>query len=356
MSWYAGIILTIALLLTNALFVAAEFALISARRTRVEPKVHEGSQIAKITLYAIEHVSIAMAGAQLGITVCSLALGSISEPVIAGILETPFRAFGVPAEVQHPIAFVIAIAIVTYLHVVIGEMVPKNIALAGPERSAYVLAPILMVVVAVLYPLIWLLNKLANLGLRALRVQPKDEVTSTFTRNEVASLVGESRNGGMLESNDERLLLGALQFDDYDVSKVLIPMARMRMLPQNVTPAQAEDACAHGYSRFPITGAGRLPIGYIHIKDVLTPDPDRRDRPIPLEVIRPLPEVALSSSLRDVLEQMQRARAHLALVRGAHGEALGIVALEDVLEELVGEVRDDSRRIRPAVRARPERA
>ncbi|PRZ42742.1 CBS domain containing-hemolysin-like protein [Antricoccus suffuscus] len=350
MSWYAGIILTIVLLLTNAFFVAAEFALISARRTRVEPKAQGGSRIAKITLYAIEHVSIAMAGAQLGITICSLALGSISEPVIASLLEGPFRALGVPDSAQHPIAFVIAIAIVTYLHVVIGEMVPKNIALAGPERSAYVLAPVLMVIVAILYPIIWLLNKIANLGLRTLRVQPKDEVTSTFTRNEVASLVGESRTGGMLESNDERLLLGALQFEDYDVSKVLIPMSKMRMLPQTVTPAQAEDACAHGFSRFPITGPNLKPIGYIHIKDVLTMDPAERMQPIRPDVVRPLPEVLLTNSLRTVLTEMQRARAHLALVRGAHGEALGIVALEDVLEELVGEVRDDSRRIRPIVR------
>ena len=346
MSWYTGLILTVVLLLANAFFVASEFALISARRTKVEPKAQSGSKIAKITLWAIGHVSLAMAGAQLGITICSLALGSLSEPVIARLLEGPFGVLGVPEGAQHPIAFIIALLIVTYLHVVIGEMVPKNIALAGPERSAYVLAPILMLVVVVLYPVVWVLNAIANIGLRILRVEPKAEVTSTFTRDEVASLVGESRSGGMLESKGERLLLGALQFDDYDVSKVLIPMSKMRMLPQTITPAAAEDACAHGFSRFPITGTTGKPVGYIHIKDVLSLDPVKRKQPIPAEVVRPLPVVRLSDSLREVLVEMQKARAHLAIVHGAHGEALGIVALEDVLEELVGEVRDDSRRLR----------
>lgn len=343
MSWYSGLIITVLLLLGNAFFVAAEFSLISARRTKVEPKVQDGSRIARITLYAIEHVSLMMAGAQLGITVCSLALGSLSEPIIARGLERPFAELGLPPSWQHPVAFVIALALVTFLHVVIGEMVPKNIALAGPERSAYFLAPILTVIVRVLFPVIWLLNATANGGLRLIGVTPRDEVASTFTRDEVASIVAESRSGGMLDPQDEQLIIGALQFDEYDVSKVLIPLSKVRMLPQTVTPAEAENACARGFSRFPIVDSSGLPIGYIHIKDVLVADDSHRHEPIDPQLIRLLPQVGTSDKLRQVLAEMQRVHAHLAAVYD-DGLPVGIVALEDVLEELVGEVRDDSRR------------
>src|SRR5699024_2982684 len=134
MSTATGLGLTLLLLLLNAFFVGAEFSLISARRSVIEPKALEGRWTAKITIYAMEHVSLMMAGAQMGITVCSLALGAISEPAIAHLLEPPFDALGVPGALVHPISFAVALALVTYLHVVFGEMVPKNIALAGPER------------------------------------------------------------------------------------------------------------------------------------------------------------------------------------------------------------------------------
>ncbi|WP_313557681.1 CNNM domain-containing protein, partial [Miniimonas arenae] len=230
MSDVAGLGLTALLLVLNAFFVGAEFALISARRTKIEPRAAEGNPVARITLYAMEHVSLMMAGAQLGITICSLALGSISEPAIAHLIEAPMHAIGVPDAWQHPIALVIALSLVTYLHVVFGEMVPKNIALAGPDRMAMGLAPFLVVIVWLLYPVLWLLNGIANITLRMLRVTPKDEVTSAFTRDEVAELVEESHEGGLIELNDEKLLLGALQFTERDISSVVLPLSRVRTL------------------------------------------------------------------------------------------------------------------------------
>lgn len=352
MSDTAGIALTLFLLLFNGFFVAAEFALISARRTKIEPRALDGSRSARITLAAMENISLMMAGAQLGITICSLALGYISEPAIAHLLEIPFAAIGVPESALHPVAFAIALSLVTYLHVVIGEMVPKNIALAGPERSALVLAPVLVVIVRILFPLLWILNGIANLGLRAIRVQPRDEVSSTFTREEVAELVAESRSGGLLELNNEKLLLGALQFEERDVRSVLLPMDRVRSVRLSTTPAQVEDLAASkdGFSRFPVVDDAGVPLGYVHIKDLLRLDSTERDAPIPPHAIRTLPRVGASTSLRDVLEQMQRSGAHLALVVASapavHERVLGMVAFEDVLEELVGEIRDDSRRSR----------
>ncbi|HSE56059.1 MAG TPA: CNNM domain-containing protein, partial [Nocardioidaceae bacterium] len=191
--------LALVLLLGNAFFVGAEFALISSRRTQIEPRAQQGSRRARTTLRAMEQVSLMMAGAQLGITICSLGLGAVGEPAVAHLLEKPFASTGVPEGLLHPVAFAVALTIVVSLHMVIGEMVPKNIALAGPERSALLLGPPLFGIVQVLRPLIWLLNRVANLVLRAIRVEPKDEVTSAFTQEEVSGLVAESRREGLLD-------------------------------------------------------------------------------------------------------------------------------------------------------------
>jgi len=345
MSDTLGLSLTVVLLLLNAFFVGAEFALISARRSTIEPKAATGSRSARTTLRAMENVSLMMAGCQLGITVCSLALGALSEPAIAHLLEVPFAAAGVPEALVHPIAFMLALALVTFLHVVIGEMVPKNIALAGPDRAALILAPPLTLVVKVLYPVIWLLNTIANGVLRLIKVPPKNEVTSAFTRDEVAGLVAESRQVGHLDIREEKLLLGALTFDDHDLTSVVIGLDRVATLPIDVTPAQAEQVAAdRGFSRFPVThGPGDM-VGYVHIKDLLETNPDHRERPIDPDLIRPLITVHLADPIRQVLSTMKDTGAHLAAVVDDTGTSCGIVALEDVLEELVGQIRDDSRR------------
>ncbi len=344
MNDWLGLGLTALLLALNAFFVGAEFALISARRTLVEPRAAEGSRAARTTLRAMENVSLMMAGAQLGITICSLLLGALSEPAIAHLLEVPFAAAGVPEALLHPISFVIALALVTLLHVVLGEMVPKNIAIAGPERAALVLAPPLVLTVKVMYPLIWTLNIAANRILRLLGVTPRDEVASVFTRDEVAGLVAESREGGLLDDREGELLLEALEFDEHHVSGVMIDIDRVTVLPLGVTPAQAEEVAVRGFSRFPVRGADGVLHGYVHIKDLLEVDAARREVPVGADRLRPLPEVPSDAALRTVLARMQKDGAHLAAVRGGTGGVVGIVTLEDVLSELVGQIRDDTRR------------
>lgn len=346
MSDWVGLPLTALLLCVNAFFVGAEFALISARRTMIEPRAEEGWRRARTTLWAMEHVSLMLAGAQLGITIASLLLGYLSEPAIAHLLEGPFAAAGLPEQMLHPVAFVLALAVVTLLHVVLGEMVPKNIALAGPDRAALWLAPPLVVVVRVLHPVIWLLNRAANLVLRAVGVQPRDEVTSVFTRDEVAGLVTESREGGFLDEREGELLLEALEFDEHDVSSVMIPLSRVTVLPVGVTPAEAEATAVRGFSRFPLLARDGSLQGYVHVKDLLETDAERREQPIDAARVRPLPVVPADDALRSVLTTMQRDGAHLAAVRdaAAGGAVVGIVTLEDVLSELVGQIRDDSRR------------
>ncbi len=345
MSVWLGLFLTLVLLAANAFFVGAEFALVSARRTMIQPRAAAGSRAAKVTLRAMENVSLMMAGAQLGITICSLALGSLSEPAIAHLLEVPFDAVGVPGALLHPVAFAIALSLITYLHVAFGEMVPKNIALAEPERTALALGPPLVLIVRLLHPLIWLLNVVSNGVLRAARVEPRDDIASAFTRDEVADLVAESSAGGMLERREGELLRDALAFDVHDVASVMLSMDSVVTMPASVTPARGEQIAAGGYSRYPVISGEQL-VGYVHVKDLVhidPADPDARQRPIPRSVIRPLPDVSDTDALPAALSSMQAATAHLALVRSAAGDAVGVVTLEDVLEVLVGQIRDDSR-------------
>ncbi|WP_129668734.1 hemolysin family protein [Phytoactinopolyspora endophytica] len=342
MSDLGALALALALLIGNAFFVGAEFALISARRTQIEPRAAAGSRSARITLRAMERVSLMMAGAQLGITVCSLGLGALGEPAVAHLLERPIGALGVPGAVLHPLAFAIALAIVVFLHMVIGEMVPKNIALAGPDRSAVLLGPTLYGIVIGLRPLIWLLNQLANIVLRMLRVQPKEEVTSAFTPEEVAGFFTQSRREGLLDEHEHALLSGALAFADRPVTSVALPLGDLVTVLQTTTPAEVEDMCAiTGYSRFPVRRENGSLAGYVHTKDLLGLSLQERDRPLDRRVIRPLATVTADRTLRDVLLVMQDKGAHLASVVDPHtGDLAGLVALEDVLEELVGEVRD----------------
>ena len=331
------------LLALNAFFVGAEFALLSARRSQIEPRAKEGSRSARTALRAMEHVSLVMAGAQLGITVCSLGLGAIGEPAVAHLIEPLFQAMRVPDAALHPVAFVVAMAMVVYLHVVLGEMVPKNIALAGPDRAALVLSPPMMVIVMLLRPFISLLNLSANGILRLLGIEPKDEVSSSYTREEVAALVEQSRGEGMIAAGEYDRLAGALGFTAKVVTSVLMPVEGLSTVLSGSTPADVEALCAAtGYSRFPVTTEDGTLLGYLHIKDVLESDETRRQRPIDDKWVRPLATVGPDDVLHEALESLQRRGAHMARVVTREGAVLGLVTLEDVLEELVGEIRDGS--------------
>ncbi|GAA1534738.1 hemolysin family protein [Nocardioides humi] len=339
-----GVLLAVVLLAANAFFVGAEFALISARRSQIEPRAQAGSRLARITLAAMERVSEMMAGAQLGITICSLGLGAVGEPALAHLIEPVFHELHVPSEWLHPVAFVIAMTIVVFLHVVLGEMVPKNIAIAGPDRAALILGPPMLGIVTVLRPVIATINAIANGILRLLRIEPKDEVGSTYTREEVAALVEESHGEGLLAEDEYDRLSGALGFTEKTVGEVTMRPDTLATVVRGSTGADVEALCAAtGFSRFPVvSGAdehGEL-LGYLHIKDVLEPDEERRERPVADRWIRPFATVAESALLHDALEVLQRRGAHMARVVDPAGTTLGVAALEDVIEELVGEIRD----------------
>ena len=344
-----GLAITIGALLlaANAFFVGAEFAVISARRSSIEPLAAAGSLRARTVLWAMEHVSLMLACAQLGITVCSTSLGVVAEPAIAHAIEGPLTAVGLPEAAVHPVAFVIALAVVVYLHVVLGEMVPKNLAVAGPDRAALWFAPPLVWIARVVSPVITALNWLANGALRAFGVEPKDEVASAFTAQEVQSIVERSRAEGLLE-DDQGLLTGALQFSDRTAGDVMVPVEALVAVPQGCTVADVERLVARtGFSRFPVTDRAGEPVGYLHLKDVLFAGVADRDLPVPSWRVRALAQVGPDDEVEEALAAMQRSGSHLARVvvpEPLGARVVGVVFLEDILEELVGEVRDAMQR------------
>jgi CBS domain containing-hemolysin-like protein len=342
-----ALLLGVLLLAANAFFVGAEFAVLSVRRSTIEPRAEAGEKRAKVVLWAMEHVSLMLACAQLGITVCSTGLGIIAEPALAHLLEGPFEALGVPEQLVHPVAVVIALAIVVYLHVVLGEMVPKNLAVSGPESAALWFAPPLVLIARVLKPVIVALNWVANHCVRLLGVEPKDEVASAFTVEEVQSIVEHSRAEGVLD-DDQGLLTGAIEFSSRTAADVMVPLAELVTLTPAATPDDVEHLVSRtGYSRFPLCDDGEpgTLIGYLHLKDVLYATNGNRSRPVPSWRFRAMAAVAPGDEVEEALRAMQRSGAHLARVEDG-GRTVGVVFLEDILEELVGEVRDAMQRRR----------
>jgi len=336
-----GLLWLVVLLAVNAFFVGAEFAVISARRSQIEPLAAQGSKAAKTTLWAMEHATLMLATSQLGITVCSLVILNVSEPAIHHLLEIPLGLTALSAEAISVIAFAVALGLVTFLHVVLGEMVPKNISFSVPDRAALILAPPLVFVARVFKPVIFTLNWLANGVLRLFRVTPKDEATSAFTLDEVAGIVRQSTREGML-TDASGTLSAAFEFTTKRVSDVEVPLAGIVFLPEHASPADLQRAVAeHGFSRYILTDAAGAPAGYLHLKDVMDlTGLEVFTQPVPGKRVRRLATVLRDSDLEDALAAMRRTGSHVASSFDANGAATGVLFLEDIIEELVGEVED----------------
>ena len=340
MSTVGALILALVLLVLNGLFVAAEFALILARRTQLEPAAAAGSRTARMALKGIENLTTAIAAAQLGITICSLGLGAVAEPAIAHSLEPAFHATGVGETGSHVISFIIALGVITFAHAILGEMVPKNLALVGPDRAARILAPFMLAVITVFRPVVVALSVIARLAVRMVGIEPKHEVTSAFTAEEVAGILEESHREGLLDEHEYELVTGALEFHEGTVARVLLPRDSLVTISPSATPVDVEQACAlTGFSRFPVVDSSGDFTGYLHLKDVLETDDESRLEPIADKWVRPLATVSLDASLSAALRTMQARGSHMARVADSAGVVAGVVMLEDVLEELVGEIR-----------------
>ncbi|MDT0393418.1 MULTISPECIES: hemolysin family protein [Streptomyces] len=330
------LLIGLATLVVNAFFVGAEFALISVRRSQIEPHAEAGDRRAKSVLWGLEHVSALMAAAQLGITLCTLVLGVVAEPAIAHLLEPVFHAVGVSKGAGHAVSFVIALALATYLHMLLGEMVPKNIALAEPVRSALVLGPPLVALSRALRPVIFTINAFANTLLKLMRVETRDEVVASFSDAELAQIVKDSGEAGLIDDRARERLNDALELGRRPVRDVVMPLADVVYASVGVTPEGLERLSAEtGFSRFPVVDGQRRIVGYLHVKDALDASP--RDLPFRLGEMRSIARVRESTPMDDVLTAMRGSRTHLAAVLGTDGRLAGLVTMEDVLQELFGQ-------------------
>lgn len=343
MTFWTATLLIIVLLLVNAFFVGGEFALISSRKDRLEILISQGNQRARTVLDAMEHLSLMLAAAQLGITIASLILGKLGEPAVAHLLERPFASLDIPPDLLHPLSFAIALFIITFLHILLGEMVPKNLAIAGPESTALILVPPLIAFEKITRPFIHLLNWIARMTLKAFGIEQKDELDSTVDSSSLAAMIAESRSEGLIDAEEHVRLKKALAVARRSVKELCIPLDKVISLPLNPTVTQLEAAVAEtGFSRFPVRSTTGF-VGYIHVKDVLekmvSDDPGAEDEIIERSDIRSLKVMDAATPMDDALRILRRDRAHMGLIT-ENGKILGVVAMEDLIEEYVGTVRD----------------
>jgi len=332
------------LLLGNGFFVGAEFALISAKRAQIEPRAEAGSRPAILTIKGMERVSLLLATAQLGVTICSLLILLIVEPSVHSLLEGPLLATGLSEVAVASVAFAFTLVLVSFMHVVLGEMVPKNISFSIPERAALVLVPLLYGLAIVFKPIVIFLNASANGVLRLFGVKAKDEANSAFTLDQVEDIVEHSTREGVL-SDTSGTISNTFEFTEKKVRDVAVKLSNVVSFPENVTPREIEVAVSkHGYSRYPLTDEDGDIVGYLHLKDVLDLDQDEIDDAVPTKRIRSLISLSANMELEDALASMKRVHSHLARVFNRGGQVVGVIFLEDILEELVGEVQDATKR------------
>ncbi|MFD1375167.1 hemolysin family protein [Micrococcus antarcticus] len=345
MNDFMGLVWLIVLLAGNAFFVAGEFAVMSARRSQIEPLADEGNKRAKIALYAMEHVSIMLAVCQLGITVCSLLILNISEPAIHHLLAEPLTMIGMAESAADTVAFLIALIVVTFLHVTFGEMVPKNISVSVADKAVLLLAMPLVGLSKVLKPITASLNGVANLVLHAFGIEPKDEVASSYTAAEVRSIIDASSEEGALDEDDAARLTKALEFSSVTARSCMVPLDDLFTLEYGQTTARAfeKKVGKTGFSRMVIT-KNEVPVGYWHVKDVMLIDDAHSTQPLLDLPLHPLGRLEQDTEIEAALEAMRQEGNHLSAVVDESGATLGVLFLEDVIEVLVGEITDTTRK------------
>lgn len=334
MSIGVALLVALLLLIANGFFVAVEFGLIATQRAQLEEKANEGNKRARTALAAITDLNTQIAGAQLGITMASIALGLVAEPSVAKLLEETVFS-GLPDGAKHTVGLIIALSFVTFLHILIGEMVPKNIALADAPRTAMWLAPIHGAFIRFARPLVWMLNALANGVLKLLGVKALDERASAKTPEELAMLLEEAHDGQILDGYDFTLLSNTLELGGASIEHAVVPMDQVATAPATAPVVEIERSmAASGHSRLALVGDSGDLIGWVHAKDLLAVDHQVWSEPLPAHRKRPLLSVDHKMAVEDALEMLQTNRQHFALAT-ADGKAIGIITLEDVLEVLV---------------------
>ncbi|MGH3704036.1 MAG: hemolysin family protein [Agromyces sp.] len=347
------ILLGIGLLLTigTGLFVASEFALVNLDRADLEARRARGETKLALTISALKITSTHLSSAQLGITLTTLLTGYTMEPAISSLLTGPLTALGVPEAFVRPIGTITAIVVATLLSMVIGELVPKNFALALPLATAKLVMPFQTAFTWVFRPAITLLNGSANGLLRAVGIEPKEELSGARSAEELSSLVRRSASAGLLEQDTATLLGRTLRFADHDASDVMTPRPRVAAV-QRQEPAEAvlELARTTGYSRFPVYDENLDDVvGLVHVKQAVAVPREKRSE-VPASALQSdalrVPE---TMKLDTLLEELRGRGYQMAVVVDEYGGTAGVATLEDLVEELVGEVADEHDRTRAGI-------
>ncbi len=348
MSTPIALVVSILLLAANGFFVASEFAIVAAKRHRLEDRAEEGNRSARAAVEASKELSLMLAGAQLGITLCTLALGALAKPAVAHLLEPLIHALGIPDMAVHAIAVVIAVSVVVFLHMVVGEMAPKSWAISHPESSALALAIPFRAFTWVSRPVLWLMNELANLLLRMVRVDPVDSLGNAQTPADLQLLLAQSYEHGVLEDADHQILTGALRLEQETVADVMFPPTSAVTIPRSATAADVERISREsGRSRLfvvePTGRAGQRRIrGLVHVRDAILATAAGDDRRPVSQFVQPVASLSAGLPLIDAVASLRLQRGQLALVRDDQGRLVGMTSMEDILEQILGEFDDES--------------
>ncbi len=357
MSTLLGLLAVIGLVLFNAFFVAAEFALVGARRTRIDQLAAAGNRGAASAKHAIQNLDSYIAATQLGITLASLGLGWIGEDAVGHLIEEIIAIFLPPesaASISHTLALPIAFGIVTTLLIVFGELTPKSIALQRPESTSILVAPTTRVFHTLFFPIIWMMNRICNSMLRLIGFDPASEDARVHSPEELAMLIRDSREAGMLQRKEEQLLMRAFSFRDIPLENIMKPRVDVIAFPVDISRKELlEQLPNYQHSRFVIYRRTIDDVlGVLHLKDLfdLLAKEDRQEEFDLLSLIHEPLYLPASAPISSVLQQMQLEKKPFAIVLDEFGGTAGVATVEDILEELVGEVQDEFDQDLPAIR------
>lgn len=343
-----SITLVLVLVLLNGFFVAAEFAVVKIRGSRIESLAQEGMLRAKLARTILSNMNAYLSACQLGITLTSLGLGWVGEPAVARLLEPAMSKFGMPDPVIHTIAFILAFTLITSLHITIGEQYPKTYAIRKPEPITLWVAAPLILFYKLMLPFIWILNGVSNWMLKKSGVEPDHSHESVHTEEEIRILVKESHRNGLIDKTELTLVDNIFEFAETNSREIMIPRTEMVCLYANVSYEENKRiAVEEMHTRYPVCDPDKDNVaGFVHIKEMLKHD-DSLDSI--LKITRPLMKVPDSMPISTLLRLMQRNRTAIALLIDEYGGTSGLVTIEDIMEEIVGEIHDEFDEGRPRI-------
>ncbi|MBN6188447.1 HlyC/CorC family transporter [Aneurinibacillus sp. BA2021] len=343
------------LVLLNGFFVAAEFAIVKVRSTRINQLVMEGNKRANLAKKLTDNLDAYLSATQLGITLASLGLGWIGEPAIAELLGPLLHVLHVPETITHTLSFIVAFSIITFLHIVLGELAPKSMAIQKAEGTALWTAGPLIFFYKVMYPFIWALNRTAFFFLRFIGIQPTTDHDSAHTEEEIRILMQQSHKSGLIDQTELTLVDNVFEFAERNAREIMIPRTDMVCVFQDDPFEETfQIVMEEMHTRYPVAAGDKDNIiGFVHIKDIYRLYMGNMKNDLN-SIIRPVERVPESIHISDLLKQMQRNRSQMSIVIDEYGGTAGLVTVEDILEEIVGEIQDEFDEERPHIEQKAE--